>query len=71
MRLFKNTFACTPYQYVLDMRLRHARALVLGGQLPLAGIAEEAGFSSQSHMTTAFVRAFGATPGDLRRAGPG
>lgn len=71
VRLFKNTFACTPYQYVLDMRLQRARTLVLAGEVPLAGIAEEAGFSSQSHMTTAFVRAFGATPGDLRRAGPG
>lgn len=67
VRLFKNTFACTPYQYVLDMRLQRARELVLSGETPLVGIAEEVGFSSQSHMTTAFVRAFGVTPGELRR----
>ncbi|MBX3585143.1 MAG: helix-turn-helix transcriptional regulator [Ramlibacter sp.] len=69
VRLFKNTFACTPYRYILDARLRRARTLVLDGAQPLAAIAEEAGFSSQSHLTTAFVRAFHITPGDLRRTG--
>jgi AraC family transcriptional regulator len=68
VRLFKNTFERTPYQYILDTRLQYAHELVLASALPLADIAEAAGFSSQSHMTTAFARAFGATPGELRRA---
>lgn len=68
VRLFKNTFACTPYHYILDARLQKARKLVLGSTQPLSSIAEEVGFSSQSHMTTAFARAFGSPPGDIRRA---
>lgn len=69
VRLFKNTFACTPYRYILDVRLQRARALVLDSTQALATVAEEVGFSSQSHLTTAFVRAFRVTPGDLRRTG--
>lgn len=67
VRLFKNTFDCTPYQFILRARLAQAHQRVQGGLQPLAEVAEEAGFSSQSHMTTAFVKAFGVTPGELRR----
>ena len=67
VRLFKNTVGCTPYQYVLRKRLERAKELVLAGGLPLAAIADETGFASQSHMTAAFVRVFRAPPGEMRR----
>lgn len=67
VRLFKNSFACTPYEYILKARLQEAQTLILNSEQALAVIAEEVGFSSQSHMTTAFVRAFEVTPGSLRR----
>lgn len=69
VRLFKNTVGCTPHQYVLRMRLERARDLVLATVLPLAVIADETGFSSQSHMTSAFVRALKTPPGEMRRQG--
>lgn len=69
VRLFKNSFACTPYEYILNVRLQEAKTLILNSELPLAVIADAVGFSSQSHMTTAFVRAFDVTPGGLRRDG--
>lgn len=68
VRLFKNTFGCTPHRYVLRMRLARSRELVLASQLTLAAIAHETGFASQSHMTSAFVRAFRVPPGEMRRA---
>jgi AraC family transcriptional regulator len=67
VRLFKNTFGCTPHQYVLRARLARARALVVDTELSLAAVASATGFSSQSHLTSAFVRAFGVPPGKLRR----
>ena len=67
VRLFRNTMACTPYQYVLKLRLNRARELVLTSGLALADIADETGFASQSHMTAAFVRAWHAPPGAMRR----
>lgn len=71
VRLFRNTFDCTPYQHILKARVMKARALVLHSGQPLADIAEASGFSSQSHMTTAFVRVLNATPGEIRRNRPG
>lgn len=67
VRLFRHTFDCTPHQYVLRLRLERARELAMATQLPLAAVAESAGFCSQSHLTAAFVRAYGLTPGALRR----
>lgn len=68
VRLFKNTFACTPYHYILNARLECARDLLLNSSQSLASVAQASGFSSQSHLTTAFVRAFDMTPGALRRS---
>lgn len=67
VRLLKRTIRQTPYQYVLDRRLERARHLVRHSAMPLAWIAQETGFASQSHMTTAFLRRYGEPPGALRR----
>ena len=69
VRLFRNTVGCAPYQYVLKTRLERARDMVVASDLPLSAIAQQTGFASQSHMTSAFVRAFEAPPGELRRRG--
>lgn len=66
-RLFKNTFDCTPYQFVLSARLRRARDLLAGSGLSLAEVAQETGFSSQSHLSSTLQRSDGVTPGSLRR----
>lgn len=68
-RLFKRTVGCTPHRFVLQARLEKAMALVLTSERPLADIAFDTGFASQSHMTAAFSRTFRATPGAVRRQG--
>lgn len=68
VRLLKNTIRQTPHQYVLDRRLERARHLVQHSALPLVLVAQETGFASQSHMTSAFVRRYGEPPGALRRS---
>ncbi len=67
VRLFKNTMGQTPHQYVMTARLKHAQALVTDSGTPLAVVAELTGFSTQSHLTHAFSRRFGVTPGVMRR----
>ena len=67
VRVFKNTFGCTPYHYVFSARIERARELVISSSVPLAIIAAETGFASQSHMTSAFVRAYKSPPGEMRR----
>lgn len=65
--LFRDATGMTPYQYLLDARLKRARSLLLETRLSLPDIAEQVGFSSQSALTHAFRRQFGLTPGRLRR----
>ncbi|WP_186510694.1 helix-turn-helix domain-containing protein [Caenimonas sedimenti] len=67
VRLFKNTVGCTPYQYLFQARLEVARELVRASDQPLTTIAAETGFASQSHMTSAFAKAFNVRPGEMRR----
>ena len=67
VRLFKNSLGCAPYHHVLAVRLARARHLLLASELPITTIAVETGFASQSHLTTAFVRAYKTPPGQLRR----
>lgn len=66
-RRLRRTLGVSPGQYVLARRIRAALWQVTIGVAPLAHIARTTGFSSQSHMTHAFVRATGLTPGCARR----
>jgi AraC-like DNA-binding protein len=49
------------------LRLRHALALVLDTQAPLAHLAAECGFASHAHLCGQFRREFGLTPSEVRR----
>jgi AraC family transcriptional regulator len=64
--LFRSVEGISLHQYLIQLRL--ARALV---ELPhaddLTALALEIGFSSHSHFTAAFRRAFGATPSEFRQ----
>jgi len=67
VRLFRRSTGRSPHRYVLERRLERARDLVLHSHQPLADVASELGFSSQSHLSGAFQRAFGCAPGQARR----
>ena len=57
----------TPHAYLIQSRARLARAMLASG-LPIADAAAEAGFADQSHLTRAFARQFGITPGRSTQA---
>ena len=63
-RLFKRTFGVAPYQYLIQMRVNSARALITagGGGYSLAEIATSVGFADQSHLTRHFKKVLGVTP---------
>lgn len=67
-RVFRIDTGDTPHRYVLRRRLVRARDMVLYSPLGIAEIAAATGFSSQSRLTEAFVRVFGETPGQTRKA---
>lgn len=66
-RSFKRSTGLPPHQFVLNLRIERACGLIRGGELPLAQIAFEVGFSSQSHMARHFKRIFGSGPSSLRK----
>jgi AraC-like DNA-binding protein len=68
LRAFKARTGSTPYRYVLAKRIETAKSLMAHRNLGLAEIALATGFADQAHMTCAFARVLGQTPGEIRRA---
>lgn len=67
LRRFRREIGTTPHAYLLQYRVRQAHQAIISG-VTLAQAAQLAGFSDQPHMTRAFVRQFGITPGQWRTA---
>ena len=65
-RIFRDATGVSPHQYVLAARLDLARKLLTQSTLPISRIAEECGFSSQSHLTASFRAAHSTTPAQYR-----
>jgi AraC family transcriptional regulator len=66
-RLFTDSLGMTPHRYVTQLRLQRASELLTQTDVPIARIASECGFDSQSHLTTSFSRVHGLTPARFRR----
>ncbi|WP_437669958.1 AraC family transcriptional regulator N-terminal domain-containing protein [Sorangium sp. So ce131] len=60
---FRAVARASPMRYLKQLRLLHARALLLSG-LRASEVAQRAGYESASHFTRDFKRCFGAAPGD-------
>ncbi|MCB2018464.1 MAG: AraC family transcriptional regulator [Hydrogenophaga sp.] len=67
VRQFASAHGLPPFAWLLQHRLLRARRLIAGG-VSLGEAAAECGFSDQSHLHRHFVRCFGFTPGQWRRA---
>lgn len=67
-KLFVAYFHKTPNQYLLDLRITHAKRKLLSEDSSLAGIALECGFTSQSYFCSRFKTATGLTPLQYRNA---
>lgn len=61
-RAFARRFRTTPHRFVLNRRLERAKHLLASTDSTIVDIALQTGFSSQSHMATAFRRMTGITP---------
>ncbi len=62
LRVFRAEVGMPPYTYLESVRICHAQRLIEAGK-PLAEVAVEVGFSSQSHLTRRFKQIIGVTPG--------
>jgi len=68
-RAFRTATGISPHRYLTERRLAEAQRLLRTTTLPIAFIAQETGFSSQSHFTTIFHAALNCTPAEYRRGG--
>ena len=69
-RAFRQATGTPPHAYVLQARVTAARELLLGQpKLSIQEIAARTGFSSSSHLASAFRRQTGLSPSTFRRAG--
>jgi AraC-like DNA-binding protein len=62
LRQFHKQFHVTPQQMLMAIRLYRAKLLLAQGE-PAAQVAGATGLTDQAHLTKAFVRRYGVTPG--------
>jgi AraC family transcriptional regulator len=67
-RAFRKSFGMSPYRWLLERGIDHAKALLMTSDLPIADIAVRFGFSDQAAFTRALGQIVGDSPGRWRRA---
>jgi AraC-like DNA-binding protein len=66
-RLFKQFTSSNPYQFLIDVRLKHAALLLRNTSLPVTQICFESGFNSFEHFILSFSKHYGTSPSKYRR----
>lgn len=67
VRAFRISAGYPPYAYLIRQRIEHACALLAGGDLPIAEVAVQSGFSSHAQFSTRFREVMGISPVEYRR----
>ncbi len=66
-RLFKQSMGRSPYQYVVQQRIKRAKYLLRTTPLSVAAIAQQVGFSHQNQLAIQFRKLTGTTPSNYRK----
>lgn len=66
IRLFHNFYGKTPSEYLNELRIDHAKKLLLDSESTILHIALESGFKSQSSFYIQFHKLTGLSPGEFR-----
>jgi AraC family transcriptional activator of mtrCDE len=67
VRFFKSAVDMAPLAFLTDLRLTMARQRMRATNKPLAGIAEDVGYQSETAFSRAYHRRFGVAPGADRK----
>ena len=67
LRRFRRAFDTSPLQYLLDLRMKHACALLEESDLSIAQIASSTGFYDSNYFLKLYKRKFGLPAGRARR----
>lgn len=66
-RLFKETMALTPQQYLIRYRMTKAANMLQGSRISIAEIGVAVGYENQLHFSRAFKSVFDVSPSEYRR----
>ena len=66
-KIFKNAVNTTPQKYLSELRLSHAKVLLLTKNYSVEEIAEKCGFSSISYFDYQFKKTYGISPVGFRK----
>ncbi len=66
-RKFKQQIGISPIEYLISVRLKNARDLLLTSSNSVKNISFDCGFRNQSYFNYAFRKQFGETPGEYRK----
>ncbi|CCD99263.1 AraC family transcriptional regulator [Bradyrhizobium sp. STM 3809] len=65
--LFRRGLGCSPYRWIMQRRIEHARAMLAERDRSITDIAIALGFASSQHFATVFRNACGLTPSEYRK----
>lgn len=65
-KLFKNSTKATPLEYIMLIRMRAAKRLLLNSSLSIKRIAEKVGYKDNSYFALVFKRTYGMTATQYR-----
>ena len=66
-RIFKNVFSVSPMQYILSVRIEHAKELLTHETVTISQIAEMSGFTSSYYFCKKFKSKTGVSPTNYRK----
>lgn len=66
-RIFKDNYNLSPYEYIIRLRLKHARNLLKNTELTITEIANKSGFNDANYFTRQFKKKTGYTPSEYKR----
>jgi len=70
IRLFRRLHNCTPYEFILNTRLTHAKRLLITTAMSISAISQVSGFSTPSNFIRIFKTYCGLTPMQYRTFQP-
>jgi AraC family transcriptional regulator len=68
LQMFRASTGSTPYQYLLNLRIKRAQSMMNHKSMQLLDIALECGFSSHAQFSRMFRKILGMTPSQYRRS---
>lgn len=63
---FRQHFGTTVFDFIFDLKMKHAKKLILEERLYLHEVSRQVGYKNANHFSTAFKRKFGFSPNELR-----